>query len=141
MAVTYSEATQYDNNDIFAIFLSGKNKDETDWDGMKIHGTITTSAAPSSSTYSASASASVGVTSALAVAANTNRKGLVLTSLLSNTGQIALSGKTGIAAQLNKGQILYPGDSFTMDDRTFTTDGFTAISDVAAQTLAIQETI
>lgn len=37
---SYEQATQKDNNNIFAIFLSGKNEDETDWDGLKIQGSV-----------------------------------------------------------------------------------------------------
>lgn len=95
----------------------------------------------STATASAPTSVSVGVASALAVAANASRKGLVLTNVRANTGQIALSLVAASAAVLNSGIVLYPGDSFTMDTMTFTAAQLNAISDVAAQTLAIQELI
>lgn len=89
-------------------------------------------------TYSDPTSVSVGVTSAAAVAANSRREGLILTSLRTNTGQIALSFNSA-AAVVNTGVILYPGEAFLMDERSYTTSAIKAISDVAAQTLSIQE--
>ena len=88
--------------------------------------------------YSAPTSASVGLTSATVVAANPARTSLVLTNITTNTGQIALSFSSS-AAEVNKGIILYPGEAFEMDERSFTPAACKAISDVAAQTLSIQE--
>lgn len=88
---------------------------------------------------SAPTSVSVGVASALAVATNSSRKGLVLTSLLANTDRISLSLLGASAAVLDSGITLYPGDRWWMDKDTFTTSQINAISNVAAQTLAIQE--
>lgn len=99
------------------------------------------STTPYSSTASAPSSVSVGVASALAVAANASRKGLVLTSLLGNTGRISLSLVAASPAVVDSGMILLPGDSFTMDAFTFTVSQINAISNVAAQTLSIQELV
>ena len=38
---TYAKATQWDNNDLYAVMVSGKNPDETDWVGLKIQGEVT----------------------------------------------------------------------------------------------------
>lgn len=135
---TYAKATQWDNNDLFAVMVSGKNPDETPWAGMPIQGEITTTPGAATSSASAPSSVSVGLTSAQAVASFPGRKGLILTSLLANTGRICLS-LNGTSAELDKGIVLYPGDSFSMDDRSFSTAQINAISSVAAQALAIQE--
>lgn len=37
---TYEEATQFDNNDLYAILISGQNKDGTDWDGLLVRGSV-----------------------------------------------------------------------------------------------------
>lgn len=79
--------------------------------------------------------ASVGVTSAQAVASNANRKGLVLT----NTSIARMSFGLGATAVLNSGITLYPGDTWQMDETSFTTGAINAIASLAASGLAIQE--
>lgn len=86
-------------------------------------------------TASSPASASVGVTSALAVAANANRKGLVLTNLSNKT----ISFGIGTAAVLNAGITLIPNAIWEMDEYTYTTAAINAIASGASATLSIQE--
>lgn len=78
---------------------------------------------------------SVGVASATAVAANANRKGLVLT----NVSNARISLAFGTTAVLNNGVTLYPGGVYVMDDFLFTVGTVTAIASVASSSLAIQE--
>ena len=86
-------------------------------------------------TPSAPAAASVGVASAEAVAANANRKGLILT----NTSQATISLGFAAAAVLSSGVTLFPGGIFKMDEYTLTTGAINAIAGAAASNLAIQE--
>lgn len=78
---------------------------------------------------------SVGVTSAQILAANANRKGLILVN--TSSGNISLG--FGAAAVLNSGITLYPGGSFNMDEYCFTTSAINAIASVAASNIGIQE--
>jgi hypothetical protein len=78
----------------------------------------------------------VGVASAQAVAANANRKGLVLTNVSGNVISLGL----GVAAVLNSGISLMPnGGVFVMDPFTFSTAVVNAIAAAASSTLGIQE--
>ena len=86
--------------------------------------------APSSPT-----AASVGVASAQVVAANANRKGLVLV----NTSTARISLGFGAAAVLDSGITLYPQGSFQMDIATFDLGAVNAIASAATSNLAIQE--
>jgi hypothetical protein len=88
--------------------------------------------------YSAPGSATVGTSSAEAVPENPNREGLIITNLRANTGIFYL-GFGSHDAEIGKGVPLYPGGSFFMDARSFTTAAVNAISDVAAQALSYQE--
>lgn len=87
-------------------------------------------------TAAAPASVSVGVASGTVIAANTARRGLVLTN--TSTGIISLNLAGGTAV-LRSGVTLYPGGHFEMDAYMFTTSAITGISSVAASNLAIQE--
>lgn len=78
---------------------------------------------------------SVGVASAVAVAFNANRKGLILT----NVSTAHISFGLGVAAVLNSGVTLYPGGVWVMDEFNFTIDSVTAIASLAASALAVQE--
>lgn len=86
-------------------------------------------------TPSSPTTASVGVASASALAANANRKGLVLTNLSVNNISFGL----GNAAVLNSGITLTPNGTWVMDEYTFCTSQIFAIAGGAASTLAIQE--
>lgn len=86
-------------------------------------------------TASAPAAASVGLTSAQAVAANANRKGLTLTNL--SAGNISFG--IGAAAVLGSGVTLTPNGVWEMDKYTFSTAAINAIAAGAAAALAIQE--
>lgn len=79
--------------------------------------------------------ASVGVASAQAVAANANRKGLVLVNTSANTISLGF----GSAAVLNNGITLYPSGVYEMDEYTFDLGAVNAIASAAASNLAIQE--
>jgi hypothetical protein len=87
-------------------------------------------------TPSAPTAASVGVSSAQAVAANANRKGLVLVNT-SNNARISLG--FGSAAVLNSGITLYPQGVYEMDEFTFDLGAVNAIASIATSNLAIQE--
>lgn len=86
-------------------------------------------------TSNAPSSASVGITSSQILAANANRKGLVLV----NTSSANISLGFGTAAVLNSGITLYPGGAFNMDEYCFTTSAITAIASAATSNLGIQE--
>lgn len=79
--------------------------------------------------------ATAGVASAQVVAANANRKGLVLINTSNNRISIAF----GVAAVLNSGITLYPGGTFVMDAFTFDLGAVNAIASAASSNLAIQE--
>lgn len=87
-------------------------------------------------TGAAPAAVSVGVTSGLVIAANTARRGLVLTN--TSTGIISFNINGGTAV-LRSGITLYPGGHWEMDSYTFTTAAIEGIASVAASNLAIQE--
>jgi hypothetical protein len=78
---------------------------------------------------------SVGVTSSQILAANANRKGLILV----NTSSANISLGLGTTAVLNSGITLYPGGAFNMDEYCFTTAAINAIASVAASNIGIQE--
>jgi hypothetical protein len=78
---------------------------------------------------------SVGVTSSEILAANANRKGLILV----NTSSANISLGLGTAAVLNSGITLYPGGAFNMDEYCFTTAAINAIASVAASNIGVQE--
>lgn len=86
-------------------------------------------------TPSSPAVTSVGVASASAVAANANRKGLVLTNV--STARISLG--FGGAAVLDSGITLYPGGTFEMDEYMFDLGAVNAIASAAASNLGVQE--
>jgi len=86
-------------------------------------------------TPSAPTAVSVGVASAQAVAANTNRKGL----LLVNTSTARISLGFGASAVLDSGVTLYPQGTFCMDEYSFDLGVVNAIASAATSNLAIQE--
>ena len=76
------------------------------------------------------------VTSTPVVAANTNRKGLVLVNLSSNSISIAF----GTAALFGQGiTLIGPGGTFEMDSYTFSTAAVNALAGGAASALSVQE--
>lgn len=77
----------------------------------------------------------VGVASAQAVAANANRKGLVLT----NTSNKIISIGLGATAVANSGIVLTANGVWVMDEFTFTTAAVNTIASGASANLAIQE--
>jgi hypothetical protein len=82
--------------------------------------------------------AAVGVASGAVIAANANRKGLVLT--VTTPGRRVSFGLDGAPAVLDSGITLYgPGGVWKMDKETFTTGEVRGISDVAATNVAIEE--
>lgn len=88
---------------------------------------------------SAPATATVGTSSAIAVAQNFNRKGLVLTNTSSNIIYLGF----GATAVVGSGYVLQPTGTpesrFTMDEYTFTNAAVHAIASGAGSNLAIQE--
>lgn len=86
-------------------------------------------------TASSPTAASVTTSTGLAVASNSNRKGLVLTNT-SSTEKISFG--IGASAVLNSGITLTPYGVWVMDAYTFTTAAINAIASAAAN-LAIQE--
>lgn len=101
---------------------------------VPVSGTVTTK---TPLTGAVPATVVVGLTSALAVASNGSRKGLVLINT-GSTARISL-GLNGNAAVLSSGITLEGGQSWVMDEFTFTTGQINAIASLAAQALAIQE--
>lgn len=99
---------------------------------------IVVAVSPNSSVHtgSAPAFASVGVTSAQALAANANRKGLVLTNTSNKTISLGIGAN---AAVLNSGITLFPGGVWVMDQYTFITAAINAIAGGVGSNLAIQE--
>jgi len=88
-------------------------------------------------TASAPANNTAGISSASAVAANANRKGLVIVNT-SLTAWVYLG--LGATAVVGSGVALGPGGgSFTMDEYSFTTAAVNAIASAASTNLAIQE--
>jgi hypothetical protein len=99
---------------------------------VPISGTINTK---TDLTPSAPSAVSVGVASALALAANANRKGLKLI----NTSNAIISLGLGNPAVLNSGITLAPYGVFQMDEYDFDLGAINAIASAAASNLAIQE--
>lgn len=87
-------------------------------------------------TGAAPSAVSVGVASGVVIAANTSRRGLVLTN--TSIGIISFN-IVGGSAVLRSGITLYPGGHWEMDSYTFTTAAINGIASVAASNLAIQE--
>lgn len=77
----------------------------------------------------------VGLVSALAVAANADRKGLILV----NTSVNRISLGFGAPAVLDSGVTLYPAGSFNMAEYDFDLGDVNAIASAASSNLAIQE--
>lgn len=88
-------------------------------------------------TYSAPIAATVGVGAAQALAANANRKGLILVNTSSNNISISIGG----TAVLYSGITLNPFGTFQMDATTFATGAVSAIASAASSNLAIQEIV
>lgn len=84
----------------------------------------------------APASVNIGLTSTAVLAANQLRKGAIFTNRSNNIISFGLSGN---AAVLNAGITLSPNGVWVMDAFTFTTGAITAISNVTASALAVQE--
>lgn len=91
----------------------------------------------SSLTASAPAQAAVGTSSGAVLSAAATRKGLILINV-STAGQRVSLG-LGAAAVLDQGITLYAGDSWTMDEYSFSTAAINGISSAASGVLAIQE--
>jgi hypothetical protein len=108
------------------------NPNTMTWEAMTQPGT----SVPTALTASAPATATVGAASAVVVASNANRKGLVLQN--THTTQ-AVSFAIGTAAVAGSGITLAPNGVWEMDDRTFTTGEIRAIGSGAGTTIAIQE--
>jgi hypothetical protein len=95
------------------------------------------SVAKTALTASAATVASVGVANAQAVAANANRKGLMLVNTSANYISIAFGATNAI---LYSGITLNPGGgAFWMDEYTFSTAAVNAIASGSASALGIQE--
>jgi hypothetical protein len=80
------------------------------------------------------ATASVGTTSSTILAANANRKGLIL----SNTTSYQISFGFGNTAAYQYGLTIFPGEKFIMDEFTFYTGAINAVSSNATY-VGIQE--
>ncbi len=87
-------------------------------------------------TGNAPAAVAVGVGSALAVAANALRKGLILVNTAGVNTSIAFGAN---AAVLNAGITLVPLSTWKMDEYSFTTEAVNAISAAGPSNLAVQE--
>lgn len=89
-------------------------------------------------TPSAPTFATVGVADGIAVAANANRRGLILVNTSVNIISIAFGSNPAV---LNSGITLTPYGAWTMQDITFTTAQINAIAGAAGSNLAIQELV
>lgn len=88
-------------------------------------------------TPSAPATATIGITSGTILAANAARKGLIITNT-STLGVLSLNIVGGSAVALS-GIVLYPHDSWYMDEYSFTTSQIDGIASLAGTTVGIQE--
>lgn len=86
-------------------------------------------------TPSAPAAATVGISSASAVAANANRKGLSIV----NTSINRVSLGFGQVAVLNSGVTLFPGGTYTMDENSFDLGAVNAIASASSSNISVQE--
>lgn len=100
---------------------------------LTVDGTINTKTAL---TASAPAAVSVGVASTAAVAANANRKGLILVNTSAAYISLEFSGGTAV---LYSGITLAPNGSYNMGEYDFSTGAVNAIASIAASNLGIQE--
>lgn len=82
-------------------------------------------------------SVTVGVASAEAVAANADRASIYLRNLFTNTDRISIA--FGAAAVLDDGITLWPGESWQMENHTWSGGNVRAISGTAGQEMAVQE--
>jgi hypothetical protein len=107
------------------------------WDGSLTAGTVTIGTVRTTSALTAAAptAATVGASSAQAVAANANRRGLVLTNLSTNMISFGLA----TTAVLNSGITLYPGGIWQMDETTFSLAAINAIASAASSPISVQE--
>lgn len=122
-------ALGYDGTHVYAIPMASLGA------SVIVSGTITP--AKTSQSPSAPTQATVGASSALALASNSSRTGLVLVNTSANTISIAFGAN---AAVLNSGMTLNPnGGTFVMDAFTFTTQAVNAIAGAASSNLSIQE--
>ncbi len=88
-------------------------------------------------TASAPTNVIVGASSALAVAQNLSRVGIILTNISSSTVYLGLGGHSAV---LNSGITLNPnGGVWFMDDYTYNNERVNAIAHSANNILAIQE--
>lgn len=87
-------------------------------------------------TGSAPSAASVGVSSGVVIAANSSRRGLVLTNTSNNVVSFNIAGGSAV---LREGITLYPGGNWDMDEFTFTTSAINGIASAASSNIAIQE--
>lgn len=80
--------------------------------------------------------ATIGTSSAQIVASNTSRKGLVLTN--EGDGHVYLH-MTGGTAVVGSGFVLFPSDTWVMDENFFTTGQINGIATTAGNNISIQE--
>lgn len=99
---------------------------------LALSGTVSTKTAL---TASAPVMATVGVVSAQIVAANANRKGLILVNISANTISLGF----GSAAVLNSGVTLLSGYAYNMAEYDFHVGAVNAIASAASSDLPIQE--
>lgn len=108
-----------------------------DTDGSKIQKVVaTTSPSASALTPLAPATATAGVASGNIVAANSNRRGLVISNTSANRLFLAFGANNAV---LNRGIYLSAGGVWVMDTYTFTTQAVNAIASGAGSTVSIQE--
>lgn len=86
-------------------------------------------------TANSPASVSVGTTSTTVLAANANRKGVVI----QNISTAVVSFGIGATAALNTGITLYPGGVWYMDEFSFSTAQINGDAAIAASTVSVQE--
>lgn len=105
--------------------------------GASLAGTLRVSEAIDDLTASSPTVVTVGIASALVVASNSSRKGLILRNLSTSGQRISLA--FFVAAVLDSGITLYPQDTFNMNKYDFDLSSINAIASAAGASLAIQE--
>lgn len=99
---------------------------------------VTNTSTPTGSALTplAPATATAGLASGNILAANANRRGLVISNTSANRIFLAFGSNNAV---LNKGIYLSPGGVWEMESSTFTTQAVNAIASGAGSTVSIQE--
>lgn len=118
---------------------AGLSSPVTDANPLPVSATIAAGGVVSTKTAltpSAPTAATIAATSTVAVAANANRKGLILINTSNNTMSLSFGA---VPAVLNSGVTLYPGGTYSMGEYDYNLGEVRAIASAGSSNLAIQE--